>query len=388
MKYEKRGFTMLEMLVALAITIVIVLFINQIMSSVKDAVSSGTSTSRVIQSARVVLDKLAADTENMLGPSGDGVLIITTATVTAPLSADAPALPRHVDQIAFLAPRQNEEPICFADDAEMSGTSDAPYVKIWYGHGLPVDADGNDAGAFGAGINQHAIDWPLCRQVVFLDPTVDPNVNHADTARDDAAVSGGSGTSYPGSPGQQMFRGFADVAHQTLDQLNHDPGVGVQVRPAADRIRYAYGVDRLRVNLTAPPMPFHGWRVSQMHAMLVPHVSDVTIDFAGDYLTFGEDWTSAPDTKLDMRGNGTIIWIHGQDGGLRQAIEQKPAWRDGSPQAFYDKPSKSFAWTKVTGNWPWLVRIRYRVHDPKGRVIGVDGDAGYQFERIIAVNRK
>lgn len=41
----------------------------------------------------------------------------------------------------------------------------------------------------------------------------------------------------------------------------------------------------------------------------------------------------------------------------------------------------------VSSAWPYLIRIRYRVHDPAGKVIGADGLPGRLFEQILYVNR-
>ena len=66
------------------------------------------------------------------------------------------------------------------------------------------------------------------------------------------------------------------------------------------------------------------------------------------------------------RTNGTtaFVWRHDDEGG---ALTGEP--------------------TTQPSFWPYLLRIRYRVHDSRGRINSCDNQHGIWFEHIVRVNR-
>ncbi len=338
------GFTMLEMLVALVATLMIIGFLNKIFEMTGGAVSRGAGISEVIEQSRVIADCIDRDTANMLGKSGGGFLIIVPGSIAANtvfMSANSTtAIPTavRVDQIAFARVRGPLEPLCPASDNDVSNSSSAPVVRIWYGHclkTLPTGADsGTTLGAAGTA-NQYACSWVLGRQALFLDAS--PTGVNAATAAGGAAVSGTGGTYLTGYAGAATLQGgIADVCAQTLDGLNT---AGITAANAAFGTTDA---TRLRVNTFSTGG--EAWRMAQMHGLLASGVCEFAVDYA-----------MAADTLLTP-------------------IKWNPA--TGNPGPF----------TKAPGQvWPALLRIRYRLNDKRGLVYGLDGAGGAMFEKIIRV---
>lgn len=358
------GFTMLEMLVAMAITLIIILFINQIFSSVKDAVTNGVALSSVIENGRILSGQLHDDADAMVNNSAGGFLIIYNDKINGvqptPDYANSSLPTVRSDQLAFVRLRNNLEPMCPGTLNSYSNTVYAPYVRVWYGTGLRTKADGSDPGstALGnanSGDNRYSRDWILCRQALFLCDT-SPGGTHATGAKYNASV-----TNYSGSP--LLYQGYSDVEYgQTLQDIDADIISG-----NANGLNYIFtGGNRLRVN-PAPDLSISNGRdyssqqVAQMHPLFVPNVPEFIVDFAGDYDNDG---------KVDTDSAGKIKWY--------DRYTNPP----GVPVA-----SNGFVFAPGSSKWPYMVRVRFRVTDPTGKVNGADGSMGRQFEQIITIRR-
>ena len=88
-----RGFTFIEMLVAMAIAVSMMLFVNQIVSHSAEAVRLGESASQIIESSRMLTDQVSRDVETMVPPSKGGFLMILNKTYsTRILPTDDPTI--------------------------------------------------------------------------------------------------------------------------------------------------------------------------------------------------------------------------------------------------------------------------------------------------------
>jgi len=331
---QRGGFSILEMLVAMAATVALVLFLNQIFSTISAAVRAGVERAAVIQKARVIANQLRNDTDQMVGPGGGGFLVITTGTASAKLDADDPlaAAARNVDHIAFVRFRSNLDPICPANDNTFSHASDAPFVRVWYGIGQRTTEAGADGGALGSSQNQYAGDWVLCRQALFLDPSPSGNyVNGATTTSNTTATLGV----------KPMYQATADICNKTLEEINEDIAGGTGVTS------YTYGT-RLWVNPSPSTGNFESWRIAQLHPLLAEGVSDVKIDYVAD------DGNGKP-----AKAGGAVVWTHGSG-----------SWSSLNPET-----------------WPHLIRIRIRLHGKRADLAGADGEPGVVHEFILKVNR-
>ena len=333
-----RGFTMIEMLVTLAITIVLMLFVGQIFSHVSDAAKSGISISHVIQSARVITGQISDDGANMVGAGEGGFLIIQTGA--SPASSlnedDAGTRTYFADQVMWVRLRGDLEPMVPAtDNTYANSADDANHVRVYYGHALKSNANGSAGSTFGAaGANQYASQWVLGRHAMFLADT--PSGNRASTAGYGGTVSGTAGSYFSGFSGSQTVRfGVSDVADRTLTEINAGT-------VDASTVGFGTGAtNRLVVNPAPSSGDVNGWAVAQMSPILATGVSDMIVEYASV-----------------TTGSGAIAWTRG-----------------------------NLVCTSSTTNWPDLIRIRFRVHGPRGNIGGADGEPGVMYEKIIRVKQ-
>lgn len=228
------------------------------------------------------------------------------------------------------------------------------------------------------------------------------------------------------------LRLYADLGELSID--------GYKIRALR---QYTYTRKRLRGN-PSPPVAdeFEAWQVAQMHPFFIEHVSDFIVEFAGDYETANAPGTMNPDGFVDTDPDGNIKWYSywyneppsaafpvgrrltpdASVPGWNEYVFTEPAtypfpttsapaaspYRDLSAEtnppfadgAFVwrhdDEAAKWFDGNTVDGFspadndqhsfWPYLIRIRYRIHDKKGR-LGSVGQHGVWFEQVFKVNR-
>lgn len=507
---KSRAFTLIELLVAIAITAIIIVFASQVLSHVTEAAGHGASTSEIIQSSRMIAEQLDDDFAQMVGPGGDGFLMIIQKRIdgvhmteddwdrdmsegnfggTLQYDRDVRA-----DQIVFVRTRNSLEPMAPASDTSYSAGSQALHVKITYGHAERTDADGtttaNAVGGVGGGgqsanteglgvrdpatheprLNYFAADWIMARQAIFLDDSVttsqahfidEPTVNPPRRAATwNARLHTGAGSGYAGSipnaPAPRLrdhmpYMALSDVADMSLadiatDMTNGFIGTGGNQRPLLD---YGYAWERLRVNPTPQPN-FDSWRIAQMHPYFVANVSDIQIDFAGDYNGDGFIDTLASNVNdTDASGGpyngedyffpaGTLIWYSSfpnrpgstsfdsslpatwqipaaagvlstpppaappmfdtlnpttgvapaGNKAIRDPDNDYPVVNGVEPIAPYNVNADSIYLFRPRGtDWPYLIRIRYRIHDSQAKTMDANGNLGRVFEQILRIPR-
>jgi type II secretory pathway pseudopilin PulG len=416
------GFTLLEMLLAAAITVVMVLFLNTVFTAISGTVSLGVATSDIIQANTVLTGQLGDDAAAMVGPTNGGFLVILQKRVSNVRLRpdDPPSSTQRADQIIWirstsgnppLTPRTPGHPASY-DPAATTAT----HARVWYGHVLRTDPSGLSASELGQpGSNSAAIHWILGRQALFLDASPQSAV-HINSS---AAYPNWYVTGYmpPSAPADAWYKGLSDVFDRDLaaiqayfygdlsNPLNPVPGVGFPTGP----YRFTYGDFRLWSNPDPAGGGVETWQIAQAHAHFLSNVSDLRIDFSGDF-----DDVLGVDTDLI---SGGILWYshfynnpaQGQRGGLpydgNEPITYAPVLHgppltlggfasDGSlvPRAIYQvnpmpHADAAFTFVPLGIDWPQMIRFRYRVHDPRGQLADRDGLRGKLFERIIQVRR-
>ncbi len=186
------GFTVVEMLVAVAAVTLIAVGIAQIFRATGETVRVGKRVSNLSTYAQTIERQMRLDIASM---TRQGFLLIHHQYVDAdqdgqftlvgdavPLSAsDRFARPRRIDEMMFFAQGEFEslrEPI-HPDRSPRSSQA-----RVYFGHGLGrnpadpqytleinLDDDNSTATGFGlAGANRYAADWTLARQVTLLIP--------------------------------------------------------------------------------------------------------------------------------------------------------------------------------------------------------------------------
>jgi len=423
LKFEMRrcgaGFTLAELLVAVAVTAVLIIAISRIFDSVGKAVARGQAASDILANSRIVGDQIERDFQHMIGPGDGGVLVIVSQAISdVKLNESEPNdLPsnlqrRRSDQLMFIRRRGDAEPLTPGGTNNFNSGSRAAYLRVWYGHGKRTNDDGSAGGDLGDnGRNKFAGDWVLCRHALFLDPT-SSGVPKAVTAYADSDLTsslgfGGTGKLYSGLLSLTKFglntggNGFMVGSFKPSDtsDIDHaDKILWSNLSPAEYSTRaYNYMFlddERLWVN-PRPVMDatdgYEAWQIAQMHPYLAGHVSHIQVDFAGDY--DGDD-----SDAIDTDPNDNIIWYgmgnNPDVGGPGKFVEQtnddpnnRQPIRDNSNGSNDIRFIFRHGSASAT-NWPRLIRIRYRIHDRQGLISGPDGLPGRSFEQIMRVVRQ
>ena len=484
---RQSGFTLVELLVAVALTALIIGFVNQLLNSTTTAVSRGVQFGDIIANNRAISERLFEDGQGMVAPqpataegNPAGMLVIFGREITRPgagvfmpdpLNADpsgrffAPGV--RSDQLMFI--KENENPVVETlapvSDTSFAGKRQhaASYSKVWWGHLQRTKADPTAGPSTTLddpspdGENYAGWGWILGRQELFLtDPTPTPPpvplpvfgvppVHVAGVAWDSPVAA--PPAYFPGTipVAQQVnWGGFSDVSEHPLDNAGRsavDPqaliaettadGLFFDGMPDAVYRQQAYNMlfpeERLRVN-DHPAAPYEAWRIAQMYPYVSQGVSDFIVEFAADANADGQidvDYTApAPllyDNKPDPlpvppgSNEPRIVWYSSQpafqpatapfDFSAYAAFPNLPAAGAGDPMAAGPAGSNAdvvFTWRHdFPDNWPYLIRIRYRVHDTRGEVRTAQDDglgtftytgndiaqAGRWFEVILPVAR-
>lgn len=468
---KRDGFTVMELLVAVAISVLILLLINQVFTYTTRAVSIGLATSKLVGNSRTASSQMAMDARWMHGPNRDGGSIgsetggfIAIANYIVPaqnILTDTGAMtqrPIRSDQLIFI--RRNDSsiperdrlyPVTPANTTTFTPDSNvqprAAFVRIWYGHVRLTSEQGVDP-FLSLTVDERtdnmddrpASSWALGRQALHLvnrstaGLLASVRANNDGWSYDSTVTHYGAGSAQPlidASGNVYVFHGLTDVSNPTalvtggpesnLFQLNELLNGDSVPNYFARIARMAFVRKRLR----ACPMPLYeegsswnlaSWQIAQTHALFMQNVSDFAIEFAGDYeAPFGQMdvdaldrirwygfWFNNPITNLKRDPNNpsaTIPYDPGEPdvyfpplGDFDGATPDNPFYVESEPltdgmfvwRHTDDEPSS----VGVQGSrWPYLIRMRYRMHDPNGRLTGRDGNPGMWFETIIPVNR-
>lgn len=367
-RISPRGFTLMELIVAVALSAMMLFLISQVFNATSQAIGRGVGVGDIVTNSKTVASQLLVDAKEMVGPHdnfgnlaaapniGDnagGFLVIINERMLA-TRLDGPnntviTRPIRSDQLIFIRRRVAGEsqisPSNTSDFAAQSDDGRARYVKVWYGHVKRTAPDGTVEMISGVptligntGSNDRdANRWILGRQALFLGeepalpptPDVPPFPIYAEGGTRTSTVVGYSA----GDPTDgQLYLGGTDYAYVSFDNPLHTFGslvgnsagavlqasTGAAYGPTAiNSFGYA-GVNRLRVN----PQPdrtvndLEAWQIAQMHPYLMEYVSDFAIEWAGDVdLNGGIDKLTAADAvATDAAGNtydltqGSIKW--------------------------------------------------------------------------------
>ncbi len=461
------AFTIIELIVAMVITALLMTLIFQLFQTTQHAVNVGMKTGEMLVESETLGTQLDKDATAMRGPDstgGGGFLVIaqkllyvdsnTNGTwdsgeglrfhkpngeeVIEPVRSDQLIFIRNASsgrKIHALTPKQS---------SQLDTDIQADYARVWYGHLIRTHSDGatTDTLSDGNAPNAFANGLVLGRQALLLADKADSSSNftpasdiHAADATWAAAVNN-SGTTIS-SP--QLYESLTDVADQTLtngaDGILDDAGYTDDGSFDYPDDVYAYTVPANRPWVNTNPNTsdstieenYEAWRLAQMHMNQASNVSDFIVEFAGDY--------SPIDNKIDKDSDGNIKWYTASSfANASGSDSSKPVTYDGSAvvtgtapnTAYYedqtstplppstadavfifrdddDQPFSSGSSPAVNSKWPYLIRIRYRMHDVEGQVQstvldnnGTPSDAtddtwkpvvGQWFEHVIAVQR-
>ena len=352
-------------------------------------------------------------------------------------------------RLPTMAPASN---VVFTGDQRDSMYAD--YVRMWYGHVLQVREDQDptginmatggydsiDLGATDAGNpNVLAQDWVLGRHALFLTdinepspPLTRPYAPHLVVPTGfGVQVFGGVNNDVPNSP--RLANGIVDVADISLAGLT---GASSTLHNAASITQY----QGIILTSMFTPMPLltsaqpvgstgemRAWDTSPTHTYFMGGVSDFIVEFAGDlanaHFTGPFDPTLVgQDGELDRDGQGRIKWytaLNPNNPGLPTTynnekpityLAPQPSWYPPNAQnsaSLMSRADSGFVWqhwVEPSANptlhsdfrqWPWMIRIRYRLHDRRGDFAGrevtispgnTELEPGQWYETIIPVN--
>jgi hypothetical protein len=437
-----RAFTILELIVALGVTVLMLFMINALFTTTSDGVAVGMALSDVIGSGRAVSDQIERDAKEMNGPNNlvKGVMVIVCKKL-----ADVPYMERRVektrtsartDQVMWIRGRGKSTnafgamPIAPASEANFSSPTkteigSAEVIRVWYGHGLRTDVTGASVTALGAaGGNRVGNSWPLCRQSLFLVGGASaPAFNHAKGAAANAVVAG---MTRPTGGAASLFHGLTDVAYLTYSgDPSTGPGAMISLQTGATGVytnMLVAGASKVDYTTKAlahmfldsplwvnplprldPADPVKASQIAQMHSLLMENVSDFIVEFAADITneidTNGPGGTDAiPDGTPDVDAAGEIKWYGLENNDASNSWACPDAWPSlgggESPKTTLAGGGVAFVFRHDSPNqWPYMVRMRYRICDQRGDLLGdkspePDGtNVGKWFEQIIKVAR-
>jgi hypothetical protein len=329
------------------------------------------------------------------------------------------------------------------DQSTLAADRHFQYGRVWYGHAAVTKADGNlGTGSFGmfnshANVNAenlYANRWVLGRQnLLFRDSAYtfsggeiygSYTVSGIDIKPSTTVNVSNSGINVASPPPPRLYTALSDVCFQDLSTVWEN----IAAYPT-EPLGFSYLDNRLWVNraLTGGLQPgaraFTSAGMSQLHPLLSGNISDFIVEFAGDYeLPAG----------LDTEVGGNIKWYGFWFNNVTESRRDPAApygpiiFPDPTQPTVYAPPAGQFDTTGAatvaapneayylgsaapaatnadavfifrhdddtagTNKWPYLLRVRYRLHDDNG-VIASTTDAGRTmgkwYEHIIRVPR-
>jgi len=410
--HARRGFTLAEVLVTIGVLSILLLIISLLFVQTTRAVSQGVALSDIMMAGRGVADKLAADIQGQQAPDAPvdtlpngGFLAIVNQRIPGvelpdPTStATAATVNRRVRsaQLAFIHDPATAggvalQPVTPAGPAGFgpTETNSTNRALVWYGHGITAASDGSATGDTLAD-RPEAWRWVLARQarVLYRDAAGGIlNVPAAATFYADGPlwnddVIGLAGTATPSATdtgfgaGAKLYHGLVDrvrlaetglTSNSTTVAGYLDANNSLDYRERALDLAYLEPDSRLQLNTEASEAgggvnPLWSWKVGQMHALLASGVGDFIVQFAGDV---------DGDGAIDVSSNGAIVWYD-----LDSDWSTSPAYRLDTPTLASNgttlptDDSEAFVWRHdEPDTWPELLRIRYRLHDPRGAITG------------------
>lgn len=410
------GFTLTELLISVGLLSILLVLISQLFGETSTAVSTSVRTSAVLAATRSTSDQMNRDFKQMLGPSSDpneagGYIVIINQQIPDVSFPNARNGGEFVqpfirsDHIAFVTSVPGSKPMTPRNaNSYNNDLVPSEYAVVTYGHGKRTERDGlprtgGDIGAPDAGLDRLATDLILARHSThFAPPPVTPGPNDLIVATDRHA-DGPFSTSVVVNPGTYsgsaiLAAGLTDVTNRPyFDSVN---GFFNQLldldntsQPSdAFYVNTTFVNSRLQVNPAPTDGDFESWRIAQTHGILAPNCSEFIVQFAGDLDNDGD---------IDTDDNGTpgnpaddfIIWYDAFNGNFNSATAWAGMTKPGNTNVFTagatvndpsvfifrvgdTSPDPSNIGDAGNSRWPMLIRIRYRLHDARGRITSND----------------
>ena len=404
---DRRGMTLIELMVSISISAVIGVMIAVTFSTAQQTVSVGVAGAQAFDTARVIENAIREDLSKF---TTDGVLVIKTQTIQNPDTDKR----YEVDQLLFFT--QDE----YQSWQYVNGDSDNPKITannaaIWYGHTLQKQYDGgslvpssilgddSDAPKWDGLLPFEALDTSaeyersmvLGRHVTLLTKTrTDPNHNdtqwHENNDNNTLNVWGtqialGENRYEPGDLYELSVR---DIVYTDIDTIKNkivydgfdEDGDGTQDFKRFNNVSKRYSFD------TIPP--FIQNLVSRRHSrsdydhtigtnsngreaqkvllntQLGLHCSRFKIEFWNDSDPSAPFWQRPTDNPGAISPIGSITYLMA---GLGQDSEQMTLVRSGDSKHEY-YPASDYRYDATRISLPKMLRFTITVHDANGRL--------------------
>lgn len=466
---KRHAFTMMELLVAIALTALLLTLITTVFNQTQNAISRGAAVSELIGASRATSEQFTTDAKQMLlfeditrinEPPGFLVIIqdvragVTFPTPQQHNQPESDWTPRDIrtDQIAFFRAADRLDSLTPGSNKRFDSDARAGVARVWYGHvyrneTIPVELPVTQMmlGRQALLLIGPSDTFPDSSGGVYADAT--GGFPLASARADTTGVVGLAG-------GYQLWQGVTDALAVDFDGVLFADGTGTYTTPGISidangwptnaykdsALSWAFPdpsarlIADPRVTLPATDATALTVETGQTHAALIPYVSDFAIEFAADItddLVFdpatgtyapgppdglpdntpdtyttpdGEaiKWYTTIDPNPDADGNyegdnnpaQPITWpiptagLHSSAGSV-----YPPAHGSGRFVFGHTGEDESVGPNYGAGRWwPYLIRIRYRVHNRTGEFSSIDpvtGDpvSGKWFEQIIPVPR-
>lgn len=450
---RQHGFTIIELLVTMTILGLMLFLVNMLFNDTSRAVTTSVQVSKAVAASRSINEQLTIDEGAMIGPDstltnegGYIVIIQQRLPQVAMLNPQTLAenefdVPLRTDQLLFIRDAEGLRSMT-PSGANRYGTNiigqAGDRAKVWLGHVQRTNPDGTvpgTAAAFQLGgasarLDRIGSDFILGRQAMLFNPaSLDTTTPGGDTYANNALYTSAVENLGTGAPGNQTWNGLTDVTAQDYSNLLFNlADISTAANHTNNYLSTAYpnAANRLRVNPSpsADDTGFASWAIAQGHPIFAPGCSEVIIEFAADLNGNG---------RIDREfGGGTdnagaIWWYDGIDQSFMGDAGNNGTWEqqtgliqpqvtdNANVQQFIFRVDDDRAYDRDAGGtqahsyWPYLIRIRYRLHDTRGRLTsnyadalrdGIDNDgdgsntdpdedriSGRWFERIISVPR-
>ena len=455
---QDAGFTIMELLVAMTLLGLLLFLINTLFQDTSRAVTTSVQTSKVLATARVINEQIDDDADKMVGPAssnGGYIVIIQQKLATANSTLLDPVTLNEVsadllrcDQIVFVRDASGLSSMTPQGNTSyrtnLSGQA-GDRAKVWYGIAQRANQNGTNSthtlGGASARLDRIGSNFILGRQALLYDPT---DMGLATPAKISAVLAGTptaytyASTPYRNSAVQNTAYASPKAVSMGLTDVTAVPystaatelvTLGTTANTPYLNLPYLDLGTADNTRMRANPYPtgtnYESWAVAQSHPILAQGCSEVIIDFAADLNGDGivDNAFGGPSTN-----NSSQIWwydalkqsnlgaVTGWTAQTSPAVLQPYVNINTNTKAFVFRVNDTTAFGGTLGTagtahsyWPYLIRIRYRLHDNRGRLtsnnpaaltdgldndgdgtndnVGEDRTSGRWFERIIRVPR-
>ncbi|HLL90987.1 MAG TPA: prepilin-type N-terminal cleavage/methylation domain-containing protein [Tepidisphaeraceae bacterium] len=384
------GFTLTELIVAVALVLVLLVGVAQVFTYTTDTISVGMALSDANRSQRAITPRLQEDFRNLTPANSPGLVIYCGSTVAyldrAERDADAtgtPTTPYRTDVMGFFTTGDFRRQT--GNDGVTAGPTTADQAWIWYGH-LQLPGVGATFPNPGQGTpetnpnNYYATQWRLGRVAILLKnsaaiPAGQFHLTDSGTL-DMKPLLAGTTDNRPASPNppapQQLTQSRFDLAGVQSAGADVFPRLSEKI--AANPVDWWLQLLGYRFEADPfPPRPLTSRGAAKTVPIFANNVTDFAVDFAVDLDTYDPVARTVtpgtPDGAADVR-----LIPNAADPNRSAALRWFGVPRADAPEVeLYtgpgDRGNGFFAWRAAdAANWPKLIRVTIKQRDAAARI--------------------